>query len=386
LAGEPPKVLFKYAPHSTESAAQGDVIIGEGRIPNDLPAHWAAVEPQVEFDAILMANEWSPAVRSSQPLPPPKPWWLDSAALTGAVSEIKKSNIQLQPMKVAVIDSGADLTHPALQGAFAVNENEIDGNGIDDDGNGLIDDRVGYDFILEKSSPADEFGHGTHVAGLIRNRWSDEGLFGGAMNARLKIFRALDARGKSNSIDLSRAISAAIQESVDLMNCSWGGGPETQVLRDAFAAAKRADILVFASAGNDSLNSDQNPQVPKKFSGVFSIGASTQSQTRARFSNWGAESVFLFAPGSDILSSLPDGRFGEKSGTSMASPIAASGASLVAGVLRKKNPEWSRAQLNSVTTDILCKSSEKNRLAVPNSKCGSLNVLRAIQISIGAEP
>ena len=385
-SSQPPKVLFSYKPHSTEASALGDVIVAEGRIPETLPSHWAAVEPQVEFGPILMANEWTPAVRSQQPLPPSKPWWLESTGLAEAVAEIKASKIRPRPMKIAVIDSGADVAHPALEAVFAINDKEIDGNGIDDDANGLVDDIIGYDFILERPSVIDEFGHGTHVAGLLRNRWSEDGLFGGAMNARLKIFRALDSQGKSNSIDLSRAISAAIADRVDLMNCSWGGGPETQVLRDAFAAATRADILIFSSAGNDALNTDRNPQVPKKFAGVFSVGAATQSQTRARFSNWGKESVYLFAPGSDILSSLPDGRYGEKSGTSMASPIAASGAALVAGILGTLNPEWSRTQLNSAAADILCRSSEKNRLAVPNSKCGSLNALKAVRMSMGVTP
>jgi hypothetical protein len=385
-AGENPKVLFTYLPNSSLQAIEGEVIVGSGRIPDPLPAHWAAVEPQVEFDPIVMANEWSPAERSAQPLPSAKAWWSDAIGLGRAVAELKKSKLQPSPMKVAVIDSGVDVGHPALQGAFAVNSNEIDGNGTDDDGNGLVDDVIGYDFVREKPSIADEFGHGTHVAGLLKNTWSGDALLGGAFNARLKIFRALDEHGKSNSIDLSRAVSAAIQDGADIMNCSWGGGPETQILRDAFAAASRAEMLIFSSAGNDALNTDAHPQVPKKFAGVFSIGAATQSQTRARFSNWGSESVFLFAPGSDILSSLPDGRYGEKSGTSMASPIAASAASLVAGTLRTKHPEWSRAQLNSTAAEILCNSSEKNRLAAPNSKCGSLNAFRAIQMSLGDGP
>ncbi len=377
-----PKVLFSYAPHATLSAATGDVIVGEGRIPEKLPSHWAAVEPQVEFDPILMANEWTPAMRSAQIQPPAKPWWLDSLGLKQAVGQLQKAPIRPQPLRVAVIDSGVDVKHPALSGVFALNEKEIEGNGIDDDGNGLTDDLIGYDFIDEKPTPDDEFGHGTHVAGLIRNTWSSDGTFGGAFNARLKIFRALDARGKSNSIDLSRAIAAAIADNSDVMNCSWGGGPETQILHDAFAAAHRAQILIFSSAGNDAINTDVNPQIPKKFSGVLSVGASTANQTRARFSNWGASSVFLFAPGADIVSTLPDGRFGEKSGTSMASPIAASVGTLVLGTLRAKHPEWSRAQQNETATSILCMSSEKNRLAQPNSKCGSLNALTAVRMSL----
>ncbi|NBW83362.1 hypothetical protein EBR21_16560, partial [bacterium] len=335
---------------------------------------------------LSLANEWIPATNANDSPTPTRPWWSESLQLPNAVNELHSSGIAPQTIRVSIVDSGVDLNHPGLRGVFWVNDKEIPDNGIDDDNNGLVDDFYGFDFVSESAMPQDEFGHGTHVAGLVNNSWSQQALLGGAFNARLRIFRALDSKGKSNSIDLARAISAALKAGSDILNCSWGGGPETQILRDAFAAAQRSNVLVFSSAGNDGLNSDLYPQVPKKFPGVLAVGAATPSQTKARFSNWGEHSVFAFAPGFNIYSTLPGGRFGEKSGTSMASPIAASIASLVLGTLKQLHPEWSAAQQNEATIDILCHSAEKNKLAPPNSKCGTLNALGAIQTSLRKVP
>ncbi|MFZ9519417.1 MAG: S8 family serine peptidase [Silvanigrellaceae bacterium] len=380
-----PRPLFSYSPFSNFVQATGDVIVVEGPVPKKLPNHWAALEPQVEFDAISLANEWIPATQMKEDTPK-RPWWVDALQLPKAIAELQASGVSPLDVRVSIVDSGVDLKHPGLRGVFAVNEREVPDNGIDDDENGLVDDVHGYDFVKESGAIEDDFGHGTHVAGLVNNSWSRQVLLGGAFNTRLKIYRALDSQGKSNSIDLARAISAALQSGTDIMNCSWGGGPETQILRDAFAAASRANVIVFSSAGNDALNSDIYPQVPKKFPGIFPIGAGTPSQTKARFSNWGERSVFAFAPGLNIFSTLPEGRFGEKSGTSMASPIAASVASLVLGTLRQTHPEWSSEQQNQATLAALCTGAEKNKLATPFSKCGSINALGALKSSLRQAP
>jgi subtilisin family serine protease len=381
-----PRPLMSYKPSTSKDAPVGEIIIIEGRIPERLPSHWAAVEPEIEFDPLVVANEWIPSrsmglakvVDSQTPA-----WWPEAIGFKQALAELREAAVQPKQIQVAVIDSGVDLAHPALKNVFFRNEKEIPNNGIDDDQNGLIDDDVGYNFVDENSSPDDAFGHGTHVAGLLNNMWSQQGTLGGAFNARLRILKALDAKGRSNSIDLARAIAAAIQGQADIMNCSWGGGPETQILRDAFAAARENNILIFSSAGNDGLNSDQFPQIPKKFPGVSVIGAATAAKKRARFSNWGKSSVTLFAPGADIYSTLPKGQFGEKSGTSMASPIAASIASLVLGTVRSLQPDWSPSQQAREVLEILCESADKDLLAAPHSKCGFLNGASSVRTTLG---
>lgn len=295
-----------------------------------------------------------------------------------ALSLIREKNMTPQTIRVGVVDSGVDLNHPALKDVFDSNPNEIPDNGVDDDKNGLIDDVMGYDFVTETSVPQDTFGHGTHVAGLLNNAWSQEGRLGGAYNAKLRILRALDGSGKSNSIDLSRALAAAIKSNVDLVNCSWGGGPETQVLRDAFTAAENAGVIIFSSAGNDGINVNDSPPVPKRFAGVISVGASNQAGARARFSNWGSQTIALFAPGTEITSTLPDGQLGEKSGTSMASPIAASVGMLTLGLIREAHPTWSKDQQKKRMIEVLCEGSNRNQLAGTASRCGLLNAQEAI--------
>ena len=373
------ELLFTYSPHTGAYQQFGDVIVFEGALPDRWPSDWAAVEQEIEFNALALANEWTPSLSDSN-LPTLKsPWWTSSSGLKQAISNLKARKNQLKSVLVAVVDSGIDSSHPALKNVLHHNEDEILGNGIDDDANGLVDDDIGYDFVTEQPEPIDLFGHGTHVAGLINNAWSHTGDLGGAFNTKLRIFRALDGSGKSNSIDLSRAIAAAIRSKADLMNCSWGGGPETQALRDSFAAANASGMMIFTSAGNDGLQSDDNPPVPKRFPGVIAIGASTANNGRARFSNWGSKSVFAFAPGADITSTLPGARMGEKSGTSMASPIAASVGALLLGAIREVTPEWSREQQKKRAEELLCAGSQKNQLAGISSKCGMISASHSFE-------
>jgi hypothetical protein len=390
LAGESRALehLFSYQPHTVHSARSADVVIHSGPMPSRWPSHWAAVEPEISFDALTLSNEWTPLTGdSAQQLPKPQPpWWVVQMGFAQSLSLIQQKNIQPSQIRVGVIDSGVDLSHPALKDVFDVNADEIPDNGVDDDKNGLIDDVVGYDFVTESAAPLDSFGHGTHVAGLLHNAWSGEGTLGGAFNAKLRIFRALDSSGKSNSIDLSRALAAAIKSKVDLVNCSWGGGPETQVLRDAFAAAAQAGVIVFSSAGNDGININDAPPVPKRFTGVISVGASNPSKARARFSNWGSQTVLLFAPGTEITSTLPSGQLGEKSGTSMASPIAASVSTLTLGLIRAMRPEWSKEQQKSALIELLCEGSDRNQLAGTSSRCGLLNAHRTLTNFFKGEP
>lgn len=373
------QVLFPYKPHSNSERFSGRVVTFNGPLPDPWPEDWVAAEPPTYFQALALSSEWTPA-QQTVGLPPFKStWWSEKMGFNRALSFLRKKDITLAPVLVAIVDSGLDPLHPALTPVLHHNQAEIPNNGLDDDNNGLVDDDVGYDFVTEQPTISDPFGHGTHVAGLISNAWAGNGPLGGAPNARIRAFRALNESGKSNSIDLARAISAAIKSKADMINCSWGGGPETQLLRDAFAAAHSQSILIFTSAGNDGLKINDAQPVPKNYPGVIPIGAATAQNSRARFSNWGDKVVFGFAPGVEIVSALPDARYGEKSGTSMASPIAASSAAILLGILKATQPEWSKQQQAERARSALCLSANRQKLQKGFSKCGLLSAEASVE-------
>ncbi|PHS02970.1 MAG: hypothetical protein COA78_19580 [Blastopirellula sp.] len=230
---------------------------------------------------------------------------------------------------VAVIDTGIDYTHPDLISSIWVNPGEIAGNGIDDDGNGFVDDIHGFDFINNDGDPMDDNSHGTHVAGTIAAAAGNgTGISGVAPNASVMALKFLGADGSGSTSDAIRALNYATMMkslySVNIVatNNSWGGGDYSQALYNAIEASGNADILFVAAAGNMGTNNDTAPQYPAGYGldNVISVAATDHNDQLASFSNYGATSVDLAAPGVDILSTVPGGGYASFSGTSMATP------------------------------------------------------------------
>ncbi len=284
------------------------------------------------------------------------PRWAEDIKRDEAFLYAQDANIVPKPVVIAAIDTGADLSHPFLK----------------------FHDALHYDFIRETSIPIDEFGHGTHVAGLLAGK-TDDSPFAVAKNAKLLVFRALDRYGKSNSIDLARAIHQAVDAKVDIINCSWGGGNQTLAVKNAVQRALNAGIMIFASAGNDNLNTDTYPQVPGIIPGVLTVGALGTNDEKASFSNYGKNSVFLFAPGEKILSTVrvknTHEPLGEMSGTSMASPIAASSAGWLLGLAKTIFPHESKYLRAARVRRALCQGAPPRLKDL--SRCGSLNIQEA---------
>jgi subtilisin family serine protease len=342
--------------------------VWSGPLPEPMPASWIAWEPAYEL-AFQMDTSRAAAADNR--------WWLDRLAAKQAFQAIAEAGIKISAVHVAVIDSGIDTNHPLLQEQLDIKPTEIPGNGRDDDGNGFVDDVWGYDFVEEDAVPQDQFGHGTHVAGLLAAKLAGD-IRNASPNLRLQVVRALDQSGKSNSIDLARALFYAAENAAEIVNCSWGGGSDTQALRDAFAVLQARGILVFSSAGNDKLDTDTSPSVPKKYAGVRAVAALSENDRLASFSSYGRNSVRFLAPGEAIISTVIGGGLGEKSGTSMASPIAASSFALAWGVYRSLYPELSTAQQIAAVDQILCASADSQ--GVENrSQCGRIRLLDAIQ-------
>ncbi len=234
---------------------------------------------------------------------------------------------------VAIIDTGMDYTHPDLAANAFVNPGEIAGNGLDDDGNGFIDDVHGWDFANDDNDPYDDVGHGTHCAGTIGAVGNNAlGVVGVNWNVKLLPIKFLGADGSGTTADAVSSIEYATLMHVRVMSNSWGGGPYSEALRGAIAAAGDAGIVFVASAGNSSDNNDTSPSYPASYDlpNIIAVAASDPNDQLAGFSNFGPTSVDLAAPGTDILSTVPGG-YQYKSGTSMAAPHVSGAAALVLG-------------------------------------------------------
>lgn len=238
---------------------------------------------------------------------------------------------------VAVIDTGVDYTHPDLAANMWRNPGEVAGNGRDDDGNGFIDDVYGYDFVNNDGDPFDDQSHGTHVAGTIAAAGNNgTGTTGVAWNASIMALKFLSSSGAGYTSDAVRAINYATMMrsrygvNVRVANNSWGGGIGSTALRDAIVASGNAGILVVAAAGNAGQNNDVTGNYPSNYeaANLIAVAATDRNDRLASFSNYGAISVDLAAPGVSIYSTVPGGRYASYSGTSMATPHVAGVAAL----------------------------------------------------------
>ncbi|OYW71619.1 MAG: hypothetical protein B7Z37_27275 [Verrucomicrobia bacterium 12-59-8] len=214
---------------------------------------------------------------------------------------------------VAVVDTGVDFVHPDLAANMWVNTSEIAGNGIDDDGNGYIDDVNGYDFVGGSGAPVDSGYHGTHVSGTIA-AVGDNALGTIGVNERAQIM-ACKVSSDGNSISTSAEIEAlqylALMKSrgvnIVAVNASYGGSSSSSSESAAIQALADAGILFCAAAGNDSANNDTTADYPGNYrlANMIVVAATDQNDALASYSNYGATTVDIAAPGSNILSTQP---------------------------------------------------------------------------------
>ncbi len=224
---------------------------------------------------------------------------------------------------VAVIDTGIDYNHPDLKNNIWTNEKEIPGNNIDDDSNGYVDDIHGWNAHGKNGNPMDGNSHGTHCAGTIGAEHNNGiGVAGVMSDVTLMAVKFLSDEGSGSLADAVEAIDYATKMNVDVMSNSWGGGGFSQALENSIKAAKEKGIVFVAAAGNDNSNNDSRPSYPATYQvdNVISVASHTAQDVLSSFSNFGKRSVHVAAPGSNILSSTPNGEYKVYSGTSMATP------------------------------------------------------------------
>ncbi len=359
--GPPPSALLARfaagldgdAARSALASALGAAAIREFA---DGPA-WIDVSAAADSEAILDGLRATPGVVYAEPDAPIEPavvipndtsfarlWGLNSASdvdldLPEAWSVTTGSAATI----VAVIDTGLDLTHPEFAGRVWVNPGEFPGNGIDDDRNGYVDDVHGWNFDANTANVQDDNGHGTHVSGTIGAAGNNRlGVVGINWNARILPLKALDARGGGSTGAAVAAIYYAADRGARVINASWGGASHSQALADAILYANARGAVFVTAAGNESANNDLVLSYPAsyRFPNVISVASIDAGGGLSSFSNYGAGTVDLAAPGGAILSTVLGG-YSTYSGTSMAAPHVAGVASLVAGL----HPEYTAAQV-----------------------------------------
>ncbi len=293
-------------------------------------------------------------------------------------------------MVVAVIDTGVDYTHEDLAANMWKNPKEIPGNGVDDDGNGYIDDVYGIDRYFKDSDPKDDHGHGTHCSGIIGGRGNNGiGISGVAWTAKIMALKFMSTSGGSTSDAITcmeYALAIRAREGYRMIwSNSWGGGGFSQTLYDTILAAQNAGVIFVASAGNDGQDGDLYTHYPSAYNldNIICVGASNRADTIPTWSNYGCSSVDIFAPGNEILSSLPSNTYNSWSGTSMACPQV-SGAAAV--IWTKRGPTFNWRKIKGI---ILNGAEDGQAPPVFSRKCvteGRLNLQKSLASAITDDP
>jgi len=215
---------------------------------------------------------------------------------------------------VAVVDSGIDPAHPDLAANIWTNLDEIADNGVDDDSNGYVDDVNGWDFAdgdNHPNDPTDNYGHGTHVAGIIGAVGDNAaGITGVNWQVSIMPLRFITAADYGTTADAIAAIEYAVDNGADIINLSWGGPGESAGLKNVIDDAGAAGVLVVCAAGNAGSDLDDFPTYPASFTSanILSVAASNADDDPAWWTNYSDNQVDVAAPGTNIYSTVPDRR------------------------------------------------------------------------------
>jgi len=212
-------------------------------------------------------------------------------------------------VKVGIIDSGIDYTHPELVSSYS----------------------GGWDFVNNDSDPMDDYGHGTQVAGIVGAADNDMGIVGVAPDADLYAYKVFDSSGNGRYSDVIAALERAIADGIDVVNLSIGSQQDPgQAFQDACDNAAAAGLLLVAAAGNFGTfhGTGDNIAYPAQYSSVLAVGATMDEEDlRAYFSSTGL-TLDLMAPGYEIYTTDLFGGYTYESGTSTAAPFVTGTAAL----------------------------------------------------------
>jgi thermitase len=290
-------------------------------------------------------------------------WSLKNIGQDGGVpdADIKAMNAWVKTtgsnkIVVAVLDSGVDYTHPDLMNNIWLRPKGM--APYVDDELGEFNDLHGFNATSRWDDPMDDNGHGTHCAGIIGAEGDNNlGIAGINWNVKIMPLKFLSSNGSGSTKDAIEAINYVIDRkkkgvNVRIISASWGSTQNSRALRDVIKKAGDEGIFFVAAAGNNGDNSDVRPHYPAGYydlKNVIPVAALDRNDKLASFSNYGAKSVFIAAPGKEILSTWLNREYREASGTSMATPEVSGVIALILSVNPKMTIEEMRERLaNSV--------------------------------------
>jgi len=373
----------------TEAVSGLDLIEDEdGKDAEVLLADYRAL-PEVEYAERIFDIKLDEAGESFKPVVPNDPRFSEQWALANEGQNGGKAGADISALRawattrgtekvvVAVLDSGVDYKHPDLENnIWKRPENIME---YQDKDLGAIDDVRGYNAIDNDGDPMDENGHGTHCAGIIgAEGGNNEGITGVNWTVQIMPLRFMDATGAGTTKDAIEAINYVIDRkkagvNVRVISASWGSTQKSRALEDVIKKAYEAGILFVAASGNSSVDTDKNPHYPSSYNlgNIISVAALDRNDQLTSFSNYGAKTVHIAAPGKDILSTWLDNGFRESSGTSMATPVVAG----VAALVLSRNPNISVDELRKLLLDSVDKLPSVKGKVVSG---GRINAAKAV--------
>jgi len=326
------EILVKFKPRTTSRNISAFNRLNNCRVLKRIDAidvYKIEIPQDRTMDEILATYNSNPAVEYAEPiylrnafLAPNDPdfskqWGLNSLsdvdidAPEGWDVETGKSGVI-----IAIVDSGVDLDHPDLLGKMT----------------------PGYDFVNDDNLADDDFGHGTHVAGIAAAKTNNGvGIAGVSWDSRIMPVKVLNSGGVGDTGDVAEGITYAADNGAKVINLSLGGEGYDQAEKDAIDYAYDKGCVICAAMGNAN---SSNVMYPAGFDNVIAVGAIDITGSRAGFSNYGAH-IDVVAPGQDIYSCYNNGDYGYQTGTSMATPFVAG----LCALLLSRNGELTNVEI-----------------------------------------
>lgn len=257
-----------------------------------------------------------------------------------------------EDVTIAVLDTGVQLDHPDLVNRLT----------------------TGFNVEDSSSNANDDFGHGTHVAGIIGATVNnEEGIAGVSWYNKIMPVKVLNSTGAGSTYSVAQGIIWATDNGAKVINMSLGNYASADFLHEAIKYAYEKDVVLIAASGNDNT---ERPGYPAAYPEVFAVGATSNTHERASFSNYG-DYIDVVAPGDSIASTYIGGQYAALSGTSMASPHVAA----LAGLIRSINPSLTNVQVMEImrqSASDLGDSGKDNYFGY-----GEINVQRALTTAAG---